>query len=71
MAKIKKDIQTAFLTLVRSGLWEQDVQIKQFEKIDYSEVFRLAEEQSEMVLLQNTRRIAERLEEAGRQVVLL
>lgn len=46
MAKIKKDIQTAFLTLVRSGLWEQDVQIKQFEKIDYSEVCRLAEEQS-------------------------
>lgn len=38
--------QRAFFALVKAGLWEQDVQLAQFDKIDYSEVLRLAEEQS-------------------------
>lgn len=32
--------------LVRAGLWEKDVRLSQFEKIDLSEINRLAEEQS-------------------------
>ncbi len=38
--------QQAFLVLMKSGLWEQDVRLSQFEKIDYNEVYRLAEEQA-------------------------
>lgn len=40
------DNQKAFLELVRSGLWEKKAQLSQFEKVDYEEVMRLAEEQS-------------------------
>ncbi len=36
----------AFFTLVRGGLWEKDVQLSQFGKVNYEEVMRLAEEQS-------------------------
>ena len=36
----------AFFTLLKAGLWEQDVRLSQFGDIDYSEIFRLAEEQS-------------------------
>ena len=36
----------AFFALLRAGLWEQDVRLVQFGDIDYSEVYRLAEEQS-------------------------
>lgn len=36
----------AFLDLVRAGLWEQNVQLSQYGKIDFFEVCRLAEEQS-------------------------
>lgn len=36
----------AFFALVKAGLWEQDVFLSQFGKIDFNEVFRLAEEQS-------------------------
>lgn len=36
----------AFLALVRAGLWEQDVRLLPFGQVDYSEVLRLAEEQS-------------------------
>ena len=36
----------AFLALVRAGLWEQDVCLLPYGEIDYSEVMRLAEEQS-------------------------
>lgn len=36
----------AFYALVRSGLWEQDVQLLPYGAIDYNEVYRLAEEQS-------------------------
>lgn len=38
--------QQAFFALVKAGLWEQDARLLQFEKIDFKEVYRLAEEQS-------------------------
>lgn len=38
--------QKAFLALVRAGLWEQDVQLSTFDKIDLKEIYRLAQEQS-------------------------
>lgn len=38
--------QQAFLALVRFGLWESDAQLSKYGKIDYMEVYRLAEEQS-------------------------
>lgn len=38
--------QQAFFSLVKAGLWEQDAQLAQYDEIDYSEVMRLAEEQS-------------------------
>lgn len=38
--------QQAFFALVKAGLWEQDARLLQFEKIDFQEVYRLAEEQS-------------------------
>lgn len=36
----------AFFALVQAGLWEHEVQLAQFDEIDYSEVMRIAEEQS-------------------------
>lgn len=36
----------AFFSLVKAGLWEKEVRLSQFEKIDFDEVYRLAEEQS-------------------------
>ena len=36
----------AFLSLVRAGLWEKEVRLLPFGKIDYNEIMRLAEEQS-------------------------
>ena len=41
-----KPNQQAFLALVRAGLWEQDVQFFPYGKIDFSAIFKLAEEQS-------------------------
>ena len=38
--------QQVFFSLVRAGLWEKDIQLSQYNKIDFSEVYRLAEEQS-------------------------
>ena len=38
--------QQAFLELVRAGLWEKEARLFQYKKIDFQEVFRLAEEQS-------------------------
>lgn len=38
--------QDAFLALLRAGLWEKEVRLSSFEQIDYTEVQRLAEEQS-------------------------
>lgn len=42
---MKESIST-FFTLVRAGLWEKDVKLSQFECVDLSEIYRLAEEQS-------------------------
>lgn len=36
----------AFFALVKAGLWEQEVQLSQFDKIDFGKVLDLAEEQS-------------------------
>lgn len=41
----------AFLALVRAGLWEHEVRLSNYDNIDYSEVFRLAEEQSVLGLV--------------------
>ena len=38
--------QQVFLELVKAGLWEKDSRISQFGKIDFEEVYRLAEEQA-------------------------
>lgn len=38
--------QKAFFALVRAGLWEQDVRLASFGEIDFSEIYRIAEEQS-------------------------
>jgi hypothetical protein len=38
--------QQALFALVRAGFWETEVQLAPFEKIDYQEVYSLAEEQS-------------------------
>lgn len=40
------DNQQAFFALLRAGLWEQDVCLGQFGNIDYSVIYKLAEEQS-------------------------
>ena len=36
----------AFYELLRAGLWENDVRLLPFDKIDFQEIYRLAEEQS-------------------------
>lgn len=36
----------AFFALVSAGLWEQEVQLSFFDKIDFGKVLNLAEEQS-------------------------
>lgn len=38
--------QQAFLALVSAGLWEKEVRLSAFGEIDFSEVYRLAQEQS-------------------------
>ena len=38
--------QQAFFALVKAGLWEQEVRLSEFGEIDFSEVMRLAENQS-------------------------
>ena len=41
----------AFFALVRAGLWETEVRLALYEKIDYQGVYRLAEEQSVLGLV--------------------
>jgi hypothetical protein len=36
----------AFLALVEAGLWEKDVRLEQYGKIDFEEIYRFASEQS-------------------------
>lgn len=43
--------QQAFFALVKAGLWEKDVWLSTYNKIDYQEVNRLAEEQAVLGLL--------------------
>ena len=38
--------QIAFLEIVRAGLWVNEARLSQYDKVDYGEVMRLAEEQS-------------------------
>lgn len=38
--------QQAFFALVKAGLWEQEVRLLPFEKIDFSSILQMAEEQS-------------------------
>ena len=38
--------QKAFFELVKAGLWEKNARLSQYDKIDYTEVYRLADEQS-------------------------
>ena len=42
---------TVFLTLLRAGLWEQDLRVSESGDIDYSEIYRIAEEQAVVGLL--------------------
>ncbi len=48
MIKMQSSIinKKAFLSLVKAGLWEKDVRLSQYKKLDYSEICRLSEEQS-------------------------
>ena len=41
----------AFLALVKAGLWEKEVQLSPFGKIDWNDIYRLSEEQSVMGLV--------------------
>jgi hypothetical protein len=44
---VKRDNTTeTFFTLVKAGLWDQEVRLSEYEHIDLSEIYRLAEEQS-------------------------
>ena len=43
--KLDNNLQ-AFFALVRAGLWEKEVRLAPFGKIDFQEIYRLAEEQS-------------------------
>ncbi len=43
--------QQAFFALMRAGLWEQNVRLAQYDKIDFSIVYQLAEEQSVLGLV--------------------
>lgn len=38
--------QKAFFELLRAGLWENEATLDQYKKVDYDDVFRLADEQS-------------------------
>ena len=38
--------QQAFFALMRAGLWEKEARLSLYNDIDFSEVYRIAEEQS-------------------------
>lgn len=40
------DNQKAFLFLLKAGLWKHEVQLSHFEKIDFNEIYRIADEQA-------------------------
>ena len=39
-------VEESFFALLKAGLWEKDVQLMQYEKLDFNELLRLADEQS-------------------------
>ena len=43
---VKNSNTQAFFALVRAGLWEKEVRLSPYKDIDFSEVYRIAEEQS-------------------------
>ena len=43
--------QKAFIALLQAGLWEKEVRLEPYGKVDYQEVMRLAEEQSVVGLI--------------------
>ena len=51
MAVSRNTNTDAFFSLVRSGLWEKDVQLTSYGQIDFNELYRLAEEQSVVGLI--------------------
>ena len=42
---------SAFFALLKGGLWEQDVRLSDYGRVDFSEVYRLAEEQAVVGLI--------------------
>ena len=46
MRKMSHSTENSFFALLRAGLWEKDVDFSSYGKIDFSEVYQLAEEQS-------------------------
>lgn len=46
MGKYRNQTEEIFFELVRAGLWEKEVRLAPYGEVDYSEVLRLAEEQS-------------------------
>lgn len=51
MAKIKKNSQAAFFTLLQAGLWEKECRLAACSPIDFEALRRLAEEQSVVGLI--------------------
>lgn len=43
---INKKYELAFFDLIKAGLWEQNIQLASYGTLDYSVIFRMAEEQS-------------------------
>ena len=39
-------VEESFFALLRAGLWEKEVRLMQYEKLDFNELLRLADEQS-------------------------
>lgn len=48
---MKEKSQNVFMTVLRAGLWEREIALSPYGEIDYSEVFKLAEEQSVLGLI--------------------
>lgn len=46
MQEKKSNTEQAFFALVRAGIWEKDLRLSPYGKIDFAEVLQLAEEQS-------------------------
>lgn len=44
-------IEQAFFDLVKGGLWEKNIQLSSYGSLDYSEIYRMAEEQSVVGLI--------------------